>query len=147
MRGRVAVGDDGAVDDSVRELWDAACEVRERSHSPYSRYRVGAALRTADGQVFVGCNVENAAYPEGVCAEGGAISAMVAGTDGEPNIVEIVTVTSGDTPGTPCGGCRQKIREFATPATRIHATTVDGAVESVVMDELLPSSFGPERLA
>ncbi|WP_420452390.1 cytidine deaminase [Ilumatobacter sp.] len=135
------------MDDEVRQLFDAALAVRERSHSPYSGYRVGAALRTSDGEVFVGCNVENAAYPEGVCAEGGAISAMVAGTDGEPTIGRIVTVTSGDTPGTPCGGCRQKIREFADAETTIHAATVDGAVETMPMDALLPSSFGPERLA
>ncbi|MFK7919000.1 MAG: cytidine deaminase [Ilumatobacter sp.] len=134
------------MDDSVKELFEAACAARLRSYSPYSNYKVGAALRTTDGAVFAGCNVENAAYPEGVCAEGGAISMMVAGTNGVPKIAEIVTVTVGDTPGTPCGGCRQKIREFSNEATAIHATTVDGAMRTVSMEQLLPDSFGPERL-
>ena len=107
---------------------------------------MGAAIRTVDGDVFVGCNVENAAYPEGVCAEGAAISMMVTGTDGVPVIAEVVTVTTGVTPGTPCGGCRQKIREFSDASTTIHATTVDGAVHTVTMEELLPDSFGPDRL-
>lgn len=134
------------MDDSVKELFDAACAVRERSYSPYSNYKVGAALRTVDGEVFAACNVENVAYPEGVCAEGGAISMMVAGTTGVPEISQIVTVTTGATPGTPCGGCRQKIREFSNESTVIHATTVDGAVRTVTIEELLPDSFGPDRL-
>jgi len=134
------------MDDSVRELFDAACAAREHAYSPYSNYKVGAALRTAAGDTFAACNVENAAYPEGVCAEGGAISMMVAGSDGVPVIAEIVTVTTGDTPGTPCGGCRQKIREFSDESTTIHATTVDGAVRTLTMEALLPDSFGPDRL-
>jgi len=134
------------MDDSVRELFDAACAAREHSYSPYSNYKVGAAFRTVAGDVFAACNVENVAYPEGVCAEGGAISMMVAGSEGVPVIAEVVTVTTGDTPGTPCGGCRQKIREFSNASTTIHATTVDGAVHTVTMEELLPDSFGPDRL-
>lgn len=134
------------MDASVKELFDAACGARERSYSPYSNYKVGAAIRTTDGGVFAACNVENVAYPEGVCAEGGAISMMVAGSSTVPKIAAVVTVTTGDTPGTPCGGCRQKIREFSDEATLIHATTVDGAVRTVTMEELLPDSFGPERL-
>lgn len=134
------------MDASVKELFEAACAARERSYSPYSNYKVGAAVRTTDGAVFAACNVENAAYPEGVCAEGGAISMMVAGSATTPKIAEVVTVTIGSTPGTPCGGCRQKIREFADESTLIHATTLDGAVRTVTMEELLPDSFGPERL-
>jgi cytidine deaminase len=136
------------MDESVRELFDAACAVRERAHSPYSTYPVGAAIRTSSGDVFVGCNVENASYPEGTCAEAGAIAAMVASSNvGEvPVIAAIVTVTSGETPGTPCGGCRQRIREFSDGRTQIHATTVGGDVVSMSIDELLPASFGPERL-
>ena len=134
------------MDESVRQLFDAACAAREHSYSPYSNYKVGAAIRTVAGDVFAACNVENVAYPEGVCAEGGAISMMVAGSDGVPVIAEVVTVTTGDTPGTPCGGCRQKIREFSGASTTIHATTVDGSVRSVTMEELLPDSFGPDRL-
>ena len=130
----------------VSELFAAALAARERSHSPYSNYRVGAAVRTANGDVFACCNVENAAYPESVCAEGGAISMMVVGTQGTPTITDVVTITSGETPGTPCGGCRQKIREFSTAETRIHACTVDRAVLSMGIDDLLPESFGPDRL-
>lgn len=134
------------MDRSTRELRDAALAVRERSYSPYSNYKVGAAVRTTEGAVFAACNVENVAFPEGVCAEGGAISMMVAGTDGVPTIAEILVVTDGDTPGTPCGGCRQKIREFSDGDTRIHSCTVDGAVDTVTMEQLLPDSFGPDRL-
>ncbi|MGA9277477.1 cytidine deaminase [Ilumatobacter sp.] len=130
----------------VADLFAVALDARERSHSPYSNYRVGAAIRTSTGDVFACCNVENAAYPEGVCAEGGAISMMVVGSESTPTITDVVTVTGGDTPGTPCGGCRQKIREFADAETRVHATTVDGVVITVPLGELLPASFGPERL-
>ena len=129
------------------ELYAAAVEARTHSHSPYSGYRVGVALRTTDGSVFVGCNVENAAYPEGVCAEGGAISAMVVGSTGTPVIETVVVVTEGSTPGTPCGGCRQKIREFAGPTTTITSCTVDGATTTMSVDEILPASFGPDHLA
>jgi cytidine deaminase len=135
-----------SADDVVSELYDAARAARERSHSPYSGYRVGAAVRTSTGEVFACCNVENAAYPESVCAEGGAISMMVVGSEGTPVITHVVTITSGDEPGTPCGGCRQKIREFSNPQTRIVAATVDGAALAMGIDTLLPASFGPEAL-
>lgn len=129
----------------VRELFDAAVAAQSNAHCPYSEYPVGAALRTPSGAVFAGCNVENAAYPNGTCAEAGAIAAMVAA--GERTIAEMVTVTGGETPGTPCGGCRQRIREFAAPSAQIHATTNGAAVVSCSMAELLPASFGPEQLA
>ncbi len=128
----------------MSELRDAALVAHANSHSPYSRYPVGAALRTDTGAVYSGCNVENASYPEGTCAETGAIAAMVAA--GERSIAEMVVVTNGDTPGTPCGGCRQRIREFAGPDVQVHATTTDGAVASFRVRDLLPASFGPEQL-
>jgi cytidine deaminase len=96
--------------------------------------------------MFAACNVENAAFPEGVCAEGGAISMMVVGTDDVPVIAEVVVVTDGETPGTPCGGCRQKIREFAGADTVVYATTVGGAFTEFTMEQLLPASFGPDQL-
>lgn len=130
----------------VAEMYDAAMRALERSYSPYSGYRVGAAIRTTAGAIFACCNVENAAYPEGVCAEGGAISMMVVGSDASPTITDVVTVTDGDEPGTPCGGCRQKIREFATVETRVHSSNADGAVISLPLADLLPISFGPEHL-
>ena len=126
------------------DLFDAARAVRERAHCPYSEFQVGAAIRTAAGEVFVGCNVENAAYPEGVCAEAGAISKMAA--DGERLIDVIVTVCDGEALGTPCGGCRQKIREFSDAATMIHVAGPEGVRKSYTMAELLPDSFGPEHL-
>jgi len=127
------------------ELLAAARSVQRFAHVPYSHFAVGAAIRSASGKVYVGCNVENAAYPLGVCAEGSAISAMVAGGDNE--IDTIVTVCDGDMLSTPCGGCRQKIREFATPATVIRCAGPEGFVTQYSMDTLLPDSFGPENLA
>ncbi len=126
------------------ELLAAARSVQRFAHVPYSRFAVGAAIRAASGRVYVGCNVENAAYPQGVCAECGAISAMVAG--GESEIDTIVTVCDGEMLSTPCGGCRQKIREFATPSTVIRCAGPGGFVSSYSMAELLPDSFGPENL-
>ena len=126
------------------ELVAAAMAVQLEAYCPYSRYRVGAAIRTASGAVVTGCNVENAAYPLGSCAEAGAISAMVAA--GERSIAEIVVVTDGEQPGTPCGGCRQRIREFAGPDVAVHSVSASGANWSTTVAELLPHSFGPEFL-
>ncbi len=127
------------------ELFAAAREVQGNAYVPYSRFPVGAALRTPSGAVFVGCNVENAAYPEGTCAEAGAIAAMAAA--GEHTIEAIVTVCDGEALGTCCGGCRQKIREFATAETLIHNAGPDGVRKTFTMAELLPDSFGPEHLS
>jgi cytidine deaminase len=126
------------------ELVSAALAAHERAYCPYSQYRVGAAIRTPSGAVHASCNVENAAYPLGTCAEAGAIAAMVA--TGEQSIDEIVVVTDGDEPGTPCGGCRQRIREFAGPDVVVHSLTPAGAAWSATVGELLPHSFGPEFL-
>src|SRR5687768_16439316 len=110
--------------DDARDLFEAARAVQEQAYAPYSHFRVGAAVRTADGRVFAGCNVENAAYPQGACAEAGAIMAMVAA--GERTIVEVLVVTDGEALSTCCGGCRQRLREFAGPSTPIHVATRDG---------------------
>ena len=126
------------------ELFAAARVVQGNAYVPYSRFPVGAALRTTSGAVFVGCNVENAAYPEGTCAEAGAIAAMAAA--GERALEVIVTVCDGEALGTCCGGCRQKIREFASPATLVHNAGPDGVRKTFTMSELLPDSFGPEHL-
>ena len=126
------------------ELFPLARQVQQRAHVPYSRFPVGAALRTATGQVFTGANVENAAYPEGMCAEASAIAAMASA--GERVIDTLVTVCDGEALSTPCGGCRQKIREFATAATVVHAAGPEGIRRTYTMDELLPDSFGPENL-
>ncbi|HZX55270.1 MAG TPA: cytidine deaminase [Ilumatobacteraceae bacterium] len=132
------------VDASVEELFAAARAVQAKAHAPYSRFPVGAAVRTASGKVFAGCNVENAAYPQGSCAEAGAISAMVAA--GENKIVAVLTVCDGEAIGTCCGGCRQRLREFAEGNTPIYAAGPDGVRATFTLDELLPHSFGPEHL-
>jgi len=123
----------------------AAAAARRRAYAPYSRFLVGAALRAEDGSVHVGCNVENAAYPQGTCAEAGAIAAMVAA--GQRRIAEAV-IAGGDAPCPPCGGCRQKLREFAGPDLEIRMVDADGRPLLVrTLGELLPDSFGPELLA
>ena len=132
-------------DAALSELFAAAVAVQANAHVPYSKYPVGAAVRAASGRVFVGCNVENAAYPQGVCAEASAIAAMVSA--GEREIVEILTVADGKELATSCGGCRQKIREFGGPGTLIHAAGPEGVRRTFTLDELLPFSFGPEQLA
>lgn len=125
-------------------LFEAARKVRENAHAPYSEFKVGAALRTASGEVFSGCNVENVAYPEGTCAEAGAIAAMVAA--GQRDIVEILVMAKSDVPITPCGGCRQKISEFGTPETVIILASPSGTIGEVTLGELLPGSFTPAHL-
>ena len=128
----------------VRELFDAAVAVQANAHAPYSRFRVGAAIRSGSGRVYAGCNVENAAYPQGSCAEAGAISAMVAA--GEREITAVLTVCDGDEIGTCCGGCRQRIREFAAPRTPVYAAGPDGVLAEYTLEQLLPESFGPGHL-
>ncbi len=125
-------------------LFQAAKAMQEKAYAPYSRFRVGAALRTPSGAVFAGCNVENAAYPQGACAETGAISSMVAA--GERRIAEILVIGDGEGLCTPCGGCRQRIREFAAPDTPIHIAGPEGIRRRLTLGELLPHSFGPENL-
>ena len=129
---------------AAEDLLALAREVQARAHVPYSHFPVGAALRTTSGRVFAGANVENAAYPEGMCAEASAIAAMASA--GEREIDTIVTVCDGDLLATPCGGCRQKIREFATASTVVHAAGPDGIRRTYTMDELLPDGFGPDNL-
>ncbi|MFT2097958.1 cytidine deaminase [Marinomonas sp. 2405UD66-6] len=125
-------------------LFQLAKEAMSKAYVPYSDFTVGAAIRTASGNLYKGCNVENAAYPEGVCAEGGAISAMVLG--GDTQIKDIYVIGKGDQLVTPCGGCRQKIREFSSTDTMIHICGPEGVRKSLTMEELLPFSFGPENL-
>ena len=120
-------------------LIDAATSVRENAYAPYSDFKVGAALMSGSGQVYVGCNVENAAYPEGTCAEAGAIAAMVAA--GEQVLTEIVVIADSPDPVSPCGGCRQKLFEFAGPNARITMASVAGAKTTMAVADLLPGAF------
>jgi cytidine deaminase len=126
-------------------LFAAASAAMERAYAPYSKFQVGAAILAGNGQIYSGCNVENAAYPNGSCAETGAIAAMV--RDGAQQIREIVVIGRGDLMCTPCGGCRQRIREFAAPDAKIHVCGPEGLRRTFTRDELLPASFGPENLA
>jgi cytidine deaminase len=129
---------------AVEDLFAAARAAQARAYAPYSGFRVGAAICTPEGQVFAGCNVENAAYPQGACAETGAIAAMIAG--GGARIAEILVVGDGDLLCTPCGGCRQRIREFAGPETPVHVAGPEGVRRRFTLGELLPYSFGPDNL-
>ena len=129
---------------SQQELFDAAVTAMNRAYAPYSNFPVGAAVRAASGTVYAGCNVENAAYPQGWCAEASAIAAMVSA--GEREIVEVLTVCRSELVGTCCGGCRQKLREFADLSVPIHACGPDGIRATFTLDDLLPHSFGPEHL-
>jgi len=128
----------------VDDLLAAAKAAQLNAHAPYSHFRVGAAVRTSNGRIFAGCNVENAAYPQGACAEAGAISAMCLA--GEREIVAVLTVCDGEVIGTCCGGCRQRIREFAKPDTPIYAAGPGGVRATFTLGELLPHSFGPDHL-
>ena len=132
------------MNDSVTVLFDAATQVRMQAHAPYSGFAVGAALRAEDGRIFAGCNVENAAYPSGTCAEQAAIAAMIAG--GARQIEALAVVGDGPHPVTPCGACRQRIQEFASHRTQIHAGNLAGARQQFAFADLLPSSFGPASL-
>jgi len=128
-----------ASQDDLRELFAAAKAVRERAHAPYSEFAVGAALRAESGAVYIGCNVENASYPEGWCAETSAIAQMIAA--GDRRIREVVVVAGGARLCTPCGGCRQRLAEFAGPDTPVHAANPQGIVKSFTLQELLPEAF------
>ena len=121
------------------DLRQVACAVRENAHAPYSGFHVGAALRTRAGTVFVGCNVENAAYPEGTCAEAGAIAAMVAA--GEREIAEAYVVAGSETPVAPCGGCRQKLAEFGAGDVPVTMATLAGLEQVTTIAALLPGAF------
>jgi len=121
-------------------LRQAALDVQKHAHAPYSGFFVGAAIRTAGGHIHAGCNVENVSYPEGTCAEAGAIAAMVAA--GEREIAEVYVVGGGDIPVTPCGGCRQRLAEFAGPEVVVTMATEKGAEQSATIAELLPGAFG-----
>lgn len=125
---------------------EAALAARSRAYARYSGFQVGASVRCEHGLIHAGCNVENAAYPEGTCAEAAAISAMILA--GSRRIEAVVIVGSGSGPCAPCGGCRQKLREFALPSIDIRMIDQSGTLLLVrSLGELLPDSFGPDSLA
>lgn len=117
---------------------------KQKAYAPYSNFNVGACLRAEDGSLHAGANVENVAYPEGQCAEASAIGAMIAA--GARKIVEVVVMGDGDGLCTPCGGCRQRLNEFATPDTPVHICGPEGLRKTFTLGELLPHAFGPNNL-
>jgi len=125
-------------------LLDAALGARANAYAPYSGFRVGAAIRCPDGSVHAGCNVENVAYPEGTCAEAGAIAAMVAA--GRTVVTEVLVVADGPDLVAPCGGCRQKLAEFAGPEVPVILADLGGERTRTTVGALLPGAFGPGHL-
>jgi cytidine deaminase len=129
----------------MNPLLDAALKVRENAYSPYSRFKVGAAIRSESGAVYLGVNVENVAYPEGTCAEAGAIAAMCAA--GDRRIAEVAVVADSPEPVPCCGGCRQKLAEFADADVRVVLATTGGKTFETTVAGLLPGAFGPAHMA
>ena len=120
-------------------LLDHAAAIRDRAYAPYSNFKVGAAIRAESGAVYTGVNVENAAYPQGTCAEAGAIAAMIAA--GDTRIAEVCVIADSPDPVPPCGGCRQKIAEFAGQEVRVTLCTTDGKQKVMTVADLLPGVF------
>lgn len=129
---------------TTETLIAAAQAAMTNAYAPYSNFHVGAAIIAEDGNIYSGCNVENAAYPVGSCAEAGAISAMI--NAGQSQIKSIAVAGSGAELCTPCGGCRQRIREFADATTAILIADENGLRHETTLEELLPLSFGPDNL-
>ena len=123
----------------------ATKEAMSKAYVPYSSYPVGALVVTDNGNTYSGCNVENASYPEGHCAETAAIASMVMG--GEKNIRMIYVMSKNDQGGCPCGGCRQRIREFSDIDTQVILCSPSGVQQRLLLADLLPNSFGPEYLS
>lgn len=121
------------------DLKEAAIAVRARAHAPYSGFHVGAAIRSEAGHIYAGCNVENASYPEGWCAETSAIAAMIAA--GDRRITAVAVIGSGPQLCTPCGGCRQRLAEFAGPDAPVDVGNADGIWRRFALKDLLPESF------
>ena len=132
------------LDNRREELLAAARAVRAHAHAPYSRFAVGAAVLDEQRRIHAGCNVENAAYPQGWCAEASALAVMVAA--GGKRVLAVAVCGVADDPVTPCGGCRQKLREFAADDCPIWITDLTQLQARHTLGELLPRSFGPEYL-
>ena len=132
------------ISENFEKLFLEAKNVRENAHVPYSDFKVGAAFLTENDSIISGCNVENAAYPQSQCAEASAIGNLV--SSGYTKIKEVVVIGSGDLLCSPCGGCRQRLREFASLNTLIHMCNKNGHLKTSTLAELLPDSFGPENL-
>jgi cytidine deaminase len=126
------------------DLFLAAKAAMAKAYAPYSKFPVGAALRTDDGRIFSGANIEVASYPEGWCAETTALGHYIMGGGGK--ITEIAVIAERMPRVTPCGGCRQRLAEFAQADTRLHLCDETGVVETVTMGEMLPYGFAGDIL-
>ena len=125
----------------MKDLKTVALQVREKAYAPYSNFQVGAAIEAASGNIYAGCNVENVAYPQGTCAEAGAIAAMIAA--GEREIKAVYVVAGSPMPVTPCGGCRQKLAEFGAGDVPVTMATTGGIEQVTTLNALLPGAFSP----
>lgn len=125
-------------------LKQEALKIRENAYAPYSGFQVGVALMSSSGEIYTGVNVENAAYPEGTCAEAGAIARMIAA--GDRKITAVYVVADGAEPVPPCGGCRQKLAEFSAPDVPVTMATISGIEKTLTVAQLLPGAFTPEHM-
>ena len=125
-------------------LMDIARAARLNAYAPYSNFKVGAAIRAVSGAVYAGVNVENAAYPEGTCAEAGAIAAMILA--GDTRIAEVAVIADATVPVSPCGGCRQKLAEFGDPTVKVTMMNLKGAERVMTLAELLPGAFQQDHM-
>lgn len=132
-------------EDTISDMFKVAKSAHDNAHAPYSAFKVGAAVRTPDGAVYAGCNVENVAYPEGTCAEAGAIATMVA-SGGGTTIDAVLVVADRREPVTPCGGCRQKLAEFGAGDLAIYLANMDGVQAHVTLAEILPDAFSQKHM-
>ena len=132
------------ISENFDKLFQAAKDVRDKAHVPYSKFKVGAAFLTEGDTIISGCNVENAAYPQSQCAEATAIGNLI--SQGFSKIKEVVVIGSGNLLCSPCGGCRQRLREFSSLDVHIHMCNSEGHLKTSTLKELLPDSFGPENL-
>ncbi len=135
---------DTTADPRAHALLTAALAARTHAHAPYSRFAVGAALMDEHGRIHAGCNVENAAYPEGLCAEAVALGALVLA--GGTRVTAALVAADAASPITPCGGCRQKLREFAAGDAPVWSADLRGVTAQHTLGELLPAGFGPDHL-
>ena len=132
------------IDEAPMNLLQAATEVRLRAYAPYSKFKVGAAILSVEGRLHQGCNVENVAYPEGTCAEARAIAAMIAA--GDSRIAEIWVIADSPEPVPCCGGCRQKIAEFADQNVQVTLCTTEGKTRTMTVADLLPGVFSAAHM-
>ncbi len=129
----------------IDQMLTLARAVRDKAYAPYSQFKVGAVVRSDDGTLFAGCNVENVAYPEGTCAEAGAIAAMIAEL-GPARITSVLVIADRPTPVTPCGGCRQKLAEFGDGTTPVFLANMDGVQSQISLADLLPGAFSQKHM-